>query len=70
MFYLITTKLDIVTNGEAHASPKNHKLKKHRILFHKGDACPSTPTASLKKNSDFSRRVRYVPHPKNTNSKT
>ena len=50
-------------------TPKT-QIKKHRILFHKGEVCPSPPTTSLGKNSDFSRRVRHVPHPKNTNSKT
>ena len=37
---------------------------KHIILFHKGEACALPLSTSLRRNSDFSRRVRHVSHKK------
>ena len=55
--------------GEVCASPKNTNSQ-HKILFHKDEICASHLSSSLRKNSHLSRRVRLVPHPKHTNSKT
>ena len=57
-------KLRFLKEDEACAS-----LSKLRILFHKGEACPSPLSTSLRRNSDFSRKVKNVSHPKKTNSK-
>ena len=61
-------KFRFFKEGEACVSSKK-KNSKHRILFHKGEACASPLSTSLRRNSDLSRRVRHVPHPKKTNSK-
>ena len=44
----------------------NYKLKEKFRFLKKGETCVSPPITSLRKNSDFSKRVRHAPHPKNT----
>ena len=47
-----------------HVSYPKKTNSKHRILFHKGEACASPLSTSLRRNLDFSRRVRHVSHKK------
>ena len=62
--YKLKEKFRFLKEGEACAL-----LSKLRILFHKGEACASPLSTSLRRNSDFLRRVRQVSHPKKTYSK-
>ena len=57
-------KFRFFKEGEACAS-----FSKHRILFHKSEACASPLNISLRSNSEFLRKVKNVSHPKKTNSK-
>ena len=66
--YKLKEKFRFLKEGEACASPKKINSK-HRILFHKGEACVSPLSTSLRRNSNFSRKVRHVSHKKKTNSK-
>jgi hypothetical protein len=58
---------------------KDIKISSKHIIFYtittkfdfptEEEACASPLSTSMRKNLDFLRRVRHVPHPKNTNSK-
>ena len=49
--------------GEAFASSQKTNSK-HKILFHKGEACTSPLSTNLRRNSDFSGKVRHLCCPK------
>ena len=53
-------KFRFLKEGEACVSQKKTNLK-HKILFHKGEACAYSLSTSLRRNSDLSMRVRHVP---------
>ena len=62
--YKFKEKFRFLKEGEACAS-----LSKLRFLFHKGVACAWPLSTSLRRNSNFSRKVKHVSHKKKTNSK-
>ena len=57
-------KFRFFKEGETFVLPKKTNSK-HRILFHKGEACASLLSTNLRRNYDFSTRMRHVPHFKN-----
>ena len=66
--YKFKEKFRFLKESEVCVPPKKTNSK-HRILFHKGEACASPLNTSLRRNSYFSRKVRYVSH-KNNKFKT
>ena len=48
---------------------RKKQIQKIKNLFHEGEACASPLNTILRRNSDFSKRVKHVLHPKKKNSK-